>query len=233
MIKKITQTIPEFVAFLATLDNPQPVGVTALTEAETVGNPPWPILKLSRFGAFVGDYENMVNNQLGREGKGQLTFTAKPRKWGHHISLALVEHIKKGDTSPTFYASLKPLHARKPVYLVRTPEGFLAPIAKTAIAQWLKPEAHAKNQGTVKEIYHRDFKLTSIVSFRSKHQEIRIRAEDRAAAQAAKPVRQSDVRRALLAFIRALTQPSYAPQAKIDTNGIADDDQSWDAHKLA
>lgn len=159
----------EAVAFLATVNSPQPVGATTLTEVKTVGNPPGPIFKLSRFNAFVGDYENMVNNQLAREGKDQLTFTAKPRKWGVHKSLALVEH--KGN----HYVSLKPLHTRKPVYLIRTPQGFLAPIARAAIASFLPEERHATNQGTEKEIYHRDYKLESIVSLRIAGQQLRIR----------------------------------------------------------
>ena len=162
-------------AFFAAINNPQPVGIVALTEVKVSKDCPLGrVLKLSHTNGFIGDYENMVNNQLAREGNDQLTFTAKPRKWGKHVSTALVEHVKKGEVEKSFYLSVKPLKSRKPVYLVRGVRGWQQ-VAKAIVAPFLPEERHAENQGTEKEIYHRDYSLDSLVQVSIAGQKFRIR----------------------------------------------------------
>lgn len=169
----ITLTYPQAVAFWRGIDRPQPISIVALTEPEMrkTGNPyAGQIRKLSKVSGFVAGYENMVNNQLAREGS-QLSFTAKPRKWGTRVSLALVEHVKDGETR--HYVSLVPKHS-KPFWLVVTALG-LAPIAKAAFEAFIPPHREPTNQGTDKAIEPRDYNLANVSSFTAGGQRYRIR----------------------------------------------------------
>lgn len=170
-----TISLAQAVAVFAGIDKPQPVSIVALTEPEMrkTGNPYAGLIrKLSKVSGFIAGYENMVNNQLAREGKDQLTFTAKPRKWGERVSLALVRHVKDGETR--YYVTLCPKHA-KPFYLVRTNAGFLAPIAKALFEAFLPPYRAPDNQGTDKPIEPRDYNLANVASFAIGGQRYRIR----------------------------------------------------------
>lgn len=172
----MTRTISyhEAVALLASVNTNQPIGFTALTEPEMrkTGNPfMGKARKLSRIHAWIGDYENRVQRQLEREGKGQLTFHAMPRKWGERVSLALVRHVKDGEER--FYLSSVPISAR-PFYLLLTDLG-LMPVAKTLFQPFMPETVKPTNQGTEKAIMPRDYDLRGISSFNLGGQSYRIR----------------------------------------------------------
>jgi hypothetical protein len=169
-----TITYPQAVEVIRAIKGPQPFSATALTEPEMrkTGNPyAGKVRKLSRVSGFIADYENMVNNQLDREGKDQLTFNAKPRKWGRKVSLALVEHVKDGETR--HYISFVPQHS-KPFYLIATALGLML-IEKAILAPWMPEHKAPTNQGTDKAIEPRDYNLANVSSFRVGGHSYRIR----------------------------------------------------------
>ncbi len=151
------------------------VTISALTDARArkTGNPFLAILKLSKVnGTINANYENSVNRQLAREGKEQLTFTAKPRAWGQRIEgTPLVEHKGK------YYLSILPRHARKPFFFGKTAEGFLKQVAKSAIESFLPPvRSSAEAQGVDKEVVTRDFSLESIGAIAIDGEQFRVRS---------------------------------------------------------
>lgn len=169
-----TITLAQAVEIIAGINRPQPFSVTALTEPEMrkTGNPyVGKVRKLSRVNGFIADYENMVNNQLAREGKDQLTFNAKPRKWGERVSLALVRHVKDGEVK--HYVSFVPQHSR-PIWLLATALG-LMPVVKSMFAKWIPEHREPTNQGTDKAIEPRDYNLANVSSFRVGGKAYRIR----------------------------------------------------------
>lgn len=173
MIETITYS--RAVEIIGGIDRPQPFSATALTEPEMrkTGNPyAGKVRKLSRVSGFIADYSHMVQNQLNREGKDQLTFTAKPRKWGEKVSLALVKHVTK-DGETRHYVSFVPQHS-KPFWLLVTSLG-LAPVAKSLFAQWIPEHKEPTNQGTDKAIEPRDYNLANVSSFRVGGKSYRIR----------------------------------------------------------
>ena len=163
-------TVPQLAEILAKQNAATFVTFTALTEPEMrkTGNPyAGKVRKLSRVNGVIGDYESAVNRQLAREGNAQLHFTAQPRKWGVHVSRALVEH--KGG----FYLSSRPLHSR-PFWLLLTDIG-LMPVAKAMFDQWVPPYRPPTNQGTEKAIEPRDYALDNIASLSMNGERFRVR----------------------------------------------------------
>lgn len=168
-----TQTINvnQLAERLALIKGAQPIAFVSLTDADArkTGNPYSQILKLSKVRAFTGaDYENSVNRQLDREGKGQLEFHAKERSWGERISSALVQN--KGE----LYLVTQILGTSKPIYLAKRGR-LLQVVSKEAIADFLPAKRKAVNQGTEKEVVYRNYKLSSIVSIALGGQRFRIR----------------------------------------------------------
>lgn len=154
-MKNITQQ--ELVEKLLALKGAQPITFSAIVDARArkTDNPFDQILKFSVVNGFTGhDYENSVNRQLGREGQEQ-DFNANARNWGENINGIVVKNKDK------FYLRVRPLRTKKPIYLARK-GGTTIRIAKTTIEQFLPPVYHAQNQGTVKEIVHRDYGFESL-----------------------------------------------------------------------
>ena len=153
------------------------LGVSALIDARPrkTGNPFAAIMKLSTFQAVTAiNYEASVNRQLDREGKDQLTFTAKEHSWGHRVpgSPALLEHNTTGE----LYLVAQVLKARKPIYLVRDrATSPLRIVDKSTVDPYLPPVRHAENQGTEKEIVYRNYALSGIVSLRGFGESYRVR----------------------------------------------------------
>lgn len=155
---------------LLSLDRPQPVGFIALVDAETkvTGNTlGGRLMKLARYSAWVGDYEGMVNNRREVEGK-RSTFHARPRKWGHHLSMAVVHHVTKAGEE-RFYLSAQILRPTKPLYLVERLETHrrktrrkLVAIAKEEIAHLLPASREPSHQGLDKVVVHRDIDLSHV-----------------------------------------------------------------------
>ncbi len=156
---------------LAKGNRPQPIWFIAIVEEPTLktGNTlPGRLMKISRYKGWIGSYENSVNNQLNREGMDQLTFTAKPRKWGTRLNLSVVHHFK--DNEDRYYLSAQILSAPNPLYLIeqtiqhaRAPRRKLVGIAKEMIVSLLPPrKPEGTNQGTDKKIVYRDFLLSHI-----------------------------------------------------------------------
>jgi len=149
------------------------VTISALTDARArkTGNPYEIVQKLTKINGVVGaDYESSVNRQLDREGKDQLTFTAKPRKWGKRISSGLVV----GNDGVTFYMPIQPRNSSKPVYFA-TISGMRKQVSKDKIQQFLPEVKHAENQGTEKEIVYRDVGLESITAITMGGESFRVR----------------------------------------------------------
>lgn len=219
-----TITLADAVALFATVDRPQPVSIVALTEPEMrkTGNPyAGKVRKLSRVSGFIAAYEGMVNNQLAREGKDQLHFTAKPRKWGERVSLALVRHVTK-DGEERHYVTLVPRHSR-PFWLCQTNEGWLAPFAKALVAAFLPEHREPTNQGTDKAIEPRDYNLAGVSSFAIGGQRYRIRHDG------AQPAARKPAKRPYVLAARGMVNPFRKRDDEYQEEG----DQSWDAHKQA
>ena len=115
------------------------------------------IRKRSKMNVLIGfDYENSVNNQLGREDT-EMEFIAKPRKWGKRVDLKTVEH--KGNT----YLTIQSLKCYDMEYVDSQGDTIPDEIVKPFL-----PKKSASRQGTSKEIVYRDFKVESIkeITFR-------------------------------------------------------------------
>ncbi len=158
-------------ALLAGLNHSTFIGFTALTTVKTPAGAPT-IKKLSRVNVCVGNYQSAVSRQRAREGTEE-PYVARPRKWGKHLSIGLIEHMTK-DGALKHYLSAQVLKARDPIYLIevaplrpgRRPR--LIGVDKAAIAQWLPPDKTAETaaaQGTEKAVIHRDWSLDGISAF--------------------------------------------------------------------
>lgn len=167
-----TVSVSELGEILLGVNHAMPISFSALVDAKArkTGNPWGEIRKLSRVQAFTGfDYENSVNRQLDREGKSQLSFTANERNWGERISPALVRNGGK------LYLVAKVERTAKPIYLARSPRGFLSVVAKEVIAPFLPAVRHATNQGTEKEVVYRNYSLENLTSVSINGMRLRVR----------------------------------------------------------
>ncbi len=173
-----TVTLNTLRDLLAKVTHATPVGLVAMTtpDLRVTGNP-YPkgaVKKLTRLNVMVGArHESSVQRQQAREGQ-EPTFVAAPRKWGVHISPALVTH--KGEFFLS--AQMNPLNRPRPIYLV--PKGkrnTLTMVSKETLAPWL-PERkdERESQGVVRTVEHRDFRLDSIISLTMNGEQYRVRA---------------------------------------------------------
>ena len=113
--------------------------------------------KYCRMDGLVGfDYENSVNNQANREGKGERE--AKARKWGVLTANRLfVTHKDK------YYLQMKVQSTSKPVY--RLPDG--TEVDKAELEQWLQKSSKSSTQADLnKEVVLRDVKMENIAGMR-------------------------------------------------------------------
>lgn len=147
-------TVDQVVKLLSGIHAPQPCGFSAITEPKLAKPAPFAIRKLSRVSAWLGDWQRMINNQLTREGS-EADFVAKPRKWGIHISLPLIEHKGK------YYLSAR-VQSSRAVYLVkRSPASPWQIVSRATVAPYLAPSV-AADTGTEKEFFPRDYSLASL-----------------------------------------------------------------------
>lgn len=150
-------TVDELAAILLKKKGARPITFSAIvdTRARKTGNPYDQILKFSVVNGFTGhDYENSVNRQLGREGQEQ-DFNVQARTWGENVNGIVVQNGKK------FYLRVRPLRTKKPIYLTRKGSK-IERVEKDKIEKFLPPVYHAQNQGTIKEIVHRDYSFDSL-----------------------------------------------------------------------
>lgn len=142
------------------------IGFESLTEPSMnkTNNPFFgKVLKVSSVGGMIGyDYENSVNNQLGREGK-EKTFVSQPRKWGvrDENHPFLVRHTKKGETVERFYLSVKVQQSnKKPIYLDKET---LEVIPTEKLRPYLKESKKPNTQEDLdKEIIIRDYEISTL-----------------------------------------------------------------------
>ena len=138
-------------------NKPTPICISTLTDTRSrkTNNPFSEILKLNKIQGFIGNYENMVNNKLEKEDK-ERDFTSQERKWGTHISTALIEN--KGE----YYLSINVLNSGTPIFYGRR-NGMLTQVNKEEISSFLpehrKPMTQEKLEG---EVVNRTYKLSSI-----------------------------------------------------------------------
>ncbi len=164
-----TITRPQLADLLRRVNHATFVGFTALTRVKTPVDAP-PLWKLSRVNACCGSYAAAVERRQAKEGN-PVVFERKPRKWGHHVSLALVEHTK--DDALKHYLSARVLKAKPPIYLVEMPplrpgkRPRLIGVDKAAVAHLLPKDrtaevAVAQGLSTENAVIHRDWSLDSI-----------------------------------------------------------------------
>ena len=104
------------------------------------------------------NYEDFVNNKLLKEGKGQLTFSAKPRKWGEHYkgNPALVTH------NEAFYLVVYCVANNRPKVVYRH-NGEIIDIKDPKFNEFrTAPKKEGENQGLENPIVVRDYKFDSI-----------------------------------------------------------------------
>ena len=147
----------QLAAVISAYKSAQPVTILADTDARCrkTGNPFKIVRKVNRINGFLNfDYDKSVNRQLVREDKAA-DFEAQQRKWGVHLTPALVEH--NGNLS----LCLKVEKAGKARYYA---DGKL--VSKDTVRQWLPPYRAASTQGTDKEIVYRNYRLDNIRAIR-------------------------------------------------------------------
>lgn len=155
-MKQVTET--ELTMILLGLKGAQPVTFTAVVDARCrkTGNPYEEVRKFSCVNGFTGhDYEKSVNRQLIREEKTP-DFEAQERRWGENINGIVVEKDGK------FYMRVKPQRSKKPIYIARRPGQPFIRVEKSKIEEWLPKVYPAQNQGTDKEILHRDYMISNL-----------------------------------------------------------------------
>ena len=148
------------------INHAMPIAITAITDcrARKTDNPFGTIRKLSSVSAFAGiNYESSINRELKREGKDQLTFTAKPRSFGEHVSPALIRHVNN-DGETKWYLAVKVQRAKTPLYLIER-GGFRKIVKKDMIAAFLPPERENEGANTACDnpVVYRNYSLENIV----------------------------------------------------------------------
>lgn len=119
------------------------------------------VTRIANIQAFLGtSYEKSVNRQLQREEK-ETNFEAKPL-WngkGIRINFSLAKHAETGK----FYMSYLPLKTLKSYYF----DQFTNIIPNETIKQYFYASSNSQ-QGTEKEIFHREIGIENIRKFKMK-----------------------------------------------------------------
>ena len=102
-------------------------------------------------GIINFDYQNAVNRQLVREGK-DAEFEAKERKWGKHVTKAIIEH------KDNYYIQIRVGKTYGHKYML---EG--AEVDYNKLKAFVTPRKVSDHQGTEKEIVIRDIKFDGSV----------------------------------------------------------------------
>lgn len=126
--------------------------IVAETEPKVKKDCPYkPVKKLTRVNVTInGNYENMVNNQRGREGKSQ-TFESMPRAWGERIQgTPVITH--KGN----YYLAAKPEKYFESSFFHNG-----QPVDEKEIKPYFYARGETR-QGTDKEVKERDFSFGNI-----------------------------------------------------------------------
>ena len=103
-------------------------------------------------GIINFDYENAVKRQQKREDK-EVTFEAKERAWGTHVTRAMIEH--KGQ----YYVQIRVNRTYGHVY-----RNDAEIIEYNKLKCFITPKKESDNQGTDKEIVVRDIKLDGSIN---------------------------------------------------------------------
>jgi hypothetical protein len=142
-----------------------PITITAFVDCRPrkTNNPYNCIYKLSKVNGFTGtDYEDGINRRREKEGS-TADFVAKARKWGVHVTNALVKHTnKEGETN--YYLSFLPIHSKAPLYFVRSgPLSTWQLVSRSTVSPWLPTVVDpAESQGLEVGRYYRDYRLDNI-----------------------------------------------------------------------
>lgn len=102
-------------------------------------------------GIINFDYQNAVNRQLVREGK-TAEFEAKERKWGKHVTKAIIEH------KDNYYIQIRVGKTFNHKYMFEGEE-----VPYKSLKAFITPKKEIINQGTDKEIVIRDIKFDGSV----------------------------------------------------------------------
>lgn len=120
------------------------------------------VTRIANIQAFLGtNYENSVNRQLQREEK-EAKFEAKPL-WngkGIRINFSLAKHSETGK----FYMSYLPLKTLKSFHF----DQFTNLIPNDVVKQYFYQSSNNNQQGTEKEIFHREIGIENIRKFKMK-----------------------------------------------------------------
>lgn len=104
-------------------------------------------------GIINFDYEAAVKRQLKREGKEPETFEAKERKWGVHVTRAVIEH------KDNYYVQIRVGRS----YNLNYHDEDNNEIDYNTIKPFIRPKKRSDSQGTDKEIVIRDVKFDDSV----------------------------------------------------------------------
>lgn len=156
-------TLAEVQGMIETVRGTTSVSLYAETTCEMnkTGNPFFGTTKKNWVSGIIGfDYENSVNNQLGREGK-EMNFEAQQHKWAIMPENGCRSLRQNKDRSKT-YLWIKIQSAKTPTYHFKGQE-----ISKDTIAPYLKPHSkpHTQNNNT-KEIFARTYGLHDILAIK-------------------------------------------------------------------
>lgn len=160
-MKIVSQT--EMQEVIETVKTSTFVSIQVETEVDMnkTGNPFYGATKTNVVAGQIGfDYENAVNNQLGREDK-PLDFSAQAHKWAVPMENGCRNLVQNKDRSKT-YLRIKVQGAGEPTYKF---EGQI--VSKEAIAPYLKPHRKPLTQdGVDKEIVVRMYALANILAIK-------------------------------------------------------------------
>lgn len=159
-------TRSQLLSRLLALKGATPIGITLLTTPKTRANPYRELRKLRTMNCFIGvNYEASVN-RARKNDFNPTPFAVSARKWGHHISPAIVQHSKANGVV-SHYLCAKIQSARKPVYTIRQDNGVRRFVRESEVAPFLPPERE-------QEIAYREINLDSIVKVNLSGERIRV-----------------------------------------------------------
>lgn len=155
-------TLPELQKIIESVKTSTFISVHVETEVDMnkTDNPFYGATKENRVAGQIGfDYENAVNNQLGREDK-PLEFTAQSHKWAIPMENGCKNLVQNKDRSKT-YLRIKVTSSAEPTYKFNGQE-----IPKETIQPYLKPHKKPNTQENDKEIIVRMYCLTNILGMK-------------------------------------------------------------------
>lgn len=179
--RPITISLARLREILASIDRPQPIGMTCLTEPEQRKCPLGKVSKLARLNAFIGaTYVNSVNRQREKAGI-DVALEERDHDWATRVTPCLLAKpdAKSGGERYYLAAQIQRADRVRAHYLLPRQRGgrtILAVVPKEQVADYLRPERLASAaEGLESPVVFKSYALESIMELRMGGRRYRVR----------------------------------------------------------